>query len=64
MILIGAIQVLPRIFERIHVPVEVRDELSCEVTSPEVRTWMQQAPQWLEVAAAPLVAAEDSSLTR
>lgn len=62
LILIGAIQVLPHTFERIHVPVEVRDELSCEATPLDVRTWMQQPPHWLEVAAAPLVAAGDSSL--
>ena len=62
LILIGAIQVLPRIFEKIHVPFEVRDELTCEATPPDVRTWMQQPPQWLEITAAPLVGAEDSSL--
>lgn len=62
LILIGAIQLLPRIFEKIHVPIEVRDELIHEATPPDVRTWMQQPPQWLEVVAAPLVAAQDSSL--
>jgi predicted nucleic acid-binding protein len=62
LILIGAVQVLPRIFEKIHVPIEVRDELSCEATPPAVRTWMQQSPQWVEITAAPLVAPGDSSL--
>lgn len=62
LILIGAIQILPGIFEKIHVPIEVRDELTREVTPPDVRTWMQEPPQRLEVVAAPLVAAEDSSL--
>jgi predicted nucleic acid-binding protein len=62
LILIGAINVLPRIFEKVHVPIEVRDELTCDAAPPSVRTWMQQPPQWLEVLAAPAVASEDSSL--
>src|SRR5260370_35175239 len=56
LILIDATQVLPRIFEKIHVPIEVRDELTCDAAPPSVRTWMQQAPQWLEVLAAPALA--------
>ncbi len=62
LILIGAIHVLPRLFEKIHVPVEVRDELICEATPPLVRTWMQQSPQWLEILSVPAVVSEDSSL--
>ena len=62
LILIDAIHVLPGIFEKIHVPIEVRDELTCDAAPPSVRTWMQQPPQWLEVLAAPAVASEDSSL--
>jgi predicted nucleic acid-binding protein len=62
LILIDAIQVLPRLFEKIHVPIEVRDELIREATPLLVRTWMEQPPQWLEVLSAPVVAAEDSSL--
>lgn len=62
LILIDAIHVLPRIFEKIHLPIEVRDELSCEAAPPSVRTWMQQAPQWLEILAVPALASEDSSL--
>ncbi len=62
LILIGAINVLSRIFDKIHVPIEVRDELTCDAAPPSVRTWMQQPPQWLEVLAAPAVASEDSSL--
>lgn len=62
LILIAAVQVLPRLFEKIHVPIEVREELSCPATPPLVRTWMQQPPQWLEVLAAPVEASEDPSL--
>ncbi len=62
LILIDAVKVLPRIFEKIHLPIEVRDELSCEATPLPVRTWMQQPPHWLEILTAPAVASEDSSL--
>ncbi len=55
LILIGAVNVLPRIFEKIHAPMEVRDELSCEAAPPPVRTWMQQPPHWLEVLATPVL---------
>jgi predicted nucleic acid-binding protein len=62
LLLIGAIDVLPRVFQKIHVPVEVRDELSCEATPPAVRNWMQQPPHWLEILAAPVAASGDPSL--
>src|ERR1700686_1568839 len=62
LILIDAVDVLSRLFERIHVPVEVRDELSCEATPRLVRTWGQRPPDWLEVLAAPAVSPEDSAL--
>ncbi len=62
LILIGAVHVLPSIFEKIHVPIEVRDELSCEATPPAVRTWMRQPPHWLEILAATVATSEDSSL--
>lgn len=40
LILIGAIQVLLGIFEKIHVPVELRHELTCEARPPGcARLW-------------------------
>jgi predicted nucleic acid-binding protein len=62
LVLIDAVHVLPRLFERIHVPSEVREELTCEATPPLVRSWMQQPPHWLEVLAAPSVFSEDPEL--
>jgi|SRR5579859_894532 len=62
LILIDAIEVLPSIFEKIHVPIEVRDELSCEATPAAVRTWMECPPSWLEVFGTAAVAAGDSAL--
>jgi len=62
LILIEAIDVLPRIFQKIHVPIEVCEELNREATPPRLRTWMRQPPEWLEVLAAPTGASEDPSL--
>jgi predicted nucleic acid-binding protein len=62
LILAEAVHVLPRLFERIHVPAEVRGELIHEATPAVVRTWMQKPPEWLEVLAAPAIPAEDHAL--
>ena len=59
LILIGAVEILPRLFEKIHVPTEIREELSRNASPPAVRTWMQQPPEWLVIDPAP---AEDASL--
>ena len=63
LILIEATHILPRLFERIHVPIEVRNELSCQAAPPAVRTWMQQPPNWLEILASPTAVSEDPSLS-
>ncbi|MGB7282685.1 MAG: hypothetical protein WBE13_10520 [Candidatus Acidiferrum sp.] len=44
LILIGAIEILPRLFEKIHIPIEIREELSRSASPAAVRTWMQQPP--------------------
>ena len=62
LILIDAVQVLPRIFEKIHVPVEVRDELIRVATPRAVRSWMERPPQWLEVLAVATKPTEDATL--
>jgi len=62
LILIGAVHVLPRIFEKIHVPEEVRDELVFHAAPQAVRTWMLQPPPWLEILAAPVSGPQDPSL--
>jgi len=62
LILIGAVQVLPRIFEKIHIPEEVRDELLFHAAPPVVRTWLQHPPPWLEILAAPVSVPQDPSL--
>ena len=62
LILIDAAHVLPRLFERIYVPVEVRDELTRAATPSAVRTWMHHLPKWLEIQALPVTASADSAL--
>jgi len=64
LILVDAVHVLPRLFERIYVPAEVRDELTCEATPALIRTWMRKSPEWLEVLAAPIIPAEDHACRR
>ena len=62
LILVDAVHVLPRLFETIHVPMEVHEELSCGATPAAVRAWMEGPPKWLEVHAAPIFSFEDASL--
>lgn len=62
LILIGSIDVLPKIFEKIHIPLEVHNELICESAPAPVRSWMQLPPSWLEIFVTPASAPEDSSL--
>ena len=62
LILIDAAVVLARLFEKIHVPTEVRNELICEAAPASVRKWMQQPPPWLEILTAPVGTHLDSSL--
>jgi predicted nucleic acid-binding protein len=53
LILIDAIGVLPKLFERIFIPVAVHKELIDSEAPEEVRAWILQAPAWLEVRANP-----------
>ena len=49
LILIGAIDVLPLVFDRVLIPAAVLDELSHAKTPDMVRFWIKDAPVWLEV---------------
>jgi predicted nucleic acid-binding protein len=49
LVLINAIEVLPKLFERIFVPAAVYDELAHAEAPAAVRTWIAQLPAWLEV---------------
>jgi predicted nucleic acid-binding protein len=50
-ILIGRIELLPRIFERIVLPAAVQAELSNPVAPPTVQRWIAAPPGWLEIVA-------------
>jgi predicted nucleic acid-binding protein len=49
LILIGHIDILPAMFERVLLPSAVRDELSNPDTPSLVRSWMANPPPWVEV---------------
>ena len=52
LILIEAVEILPRLYGRVLIPAEVEDELS-HARAPEiVRGWTADYPSWLEVAPA------------
>jgi len=53
LVLIDAIGLLPKLFERIFVPEAVRVELINREAPKEVRAWIEQAPAWLEVSPNP-----------
>jgi predicted nucleic acid-binding protein len=49
LVLIGAVDVLPKLFDEIVVPVAVRDEFVHADAPVVVRAWIAQAPAWLEI---------------
>ena len=53
LVLIDAIDLLPRLFGTVVVPGPVRAELSRPRTPAPVRTWLASSPAWLEAAGAP-----------
>jgi predicted nucleic acid-binding protein len=62
LILIDAVRVLPRLFEKVHIPIEIRKELTHPAAPEAVRDWMQQPPSWLETLSVPVMVIEDESL--
>ena len=55
LILIGHIDVLPRMFERVVLPTAVQSELSNSLAPPAVQRWIADFPAWLEIAQTPAV---------
>ncbi len=55
LILIGHIDLLPRLFERVVLLSVVLAELSHESAPESVRRWAAALPSWLEVAESPVV---------
>jgi len=56
LILIGCIEILPRLFTRLVLPSAVEAELTSTGAPKEVRTWIARPPAWLEIINAPAVA--------
>jgi predicted nucleic acid-binding protein len=51
LVLIGQVDLLLALFERVFVPEAVRDELQHVETPEPVRRWMAQPPVWIEIVA-------------
>jgi predicted nucleic acid-binding protein len=49
LVLIEAIELLPKLFEKVFVPAAIRAELVDQDAPAVVRTWAAQPPAWLEV---------------
>jgi predicted nucleic acid-binding protein len=49
LVLIAAIEILPRIYETVLIPPAVRDELAHPRAPQLVRDWITQPPSWLAV---------------
>jgi predicted nucleic acid-binding protein len=64
LVLTGDIELLPKLFGRILTPPAVRDELIDRDAPAEVRTWIAQAPDWLEVRPSPDIRRDDLVTSR
>src|SRR5437016_2989266 len=49
LVLIGSIEILPELFEKVILPSAVRDELADEGAPPAVRQWIAAPPSWIDV---------------
>jgi predicted nucleic acid-binding protein len=62
LVLIGHIEILPALFEKVNIPSVVHAELTRPEAPEAVRIWMQAQPAWLEVQTHPDSPFDDSSL--
>ena len=62
LILIGCIDLLPALFEKIIVPAAVQNELASRKAPSVIRQWIGNPPAWLEVRESPFSQAEDAAL--
>jgi predicted nucleic acid-binding protein len=60
LILVDAVDILPRLYGRVTIPDVVWIELTSEDAPPQVTAWAATRPGWIEVR--PVPASEDSSL--
>ena len=50
LVLIDAIDVLPRLYHRVVIPLAVQAELSVPEAPEAVRTWIGNSPSWLAIS--------------
>jgi predicted nucleic acid-binding protein len=62
LILIGQVDLLPALFEKIVLPATVLGELTSRKAPASVQTWSAALPAWLEVRETPTEVAKDASL--
>jgi predicted nucleic acid-binding protein len=60
LVLIGHIDILPVLFEKVIMPVAVLDELTDQDAPPSVQAWIASPPIWIEVEENP--ASSDDAL--
>jgi predicted nucleic acid-binding protein len=60
LVLIGHIDILPVLFEKVIMPVAVLDELTDQDAPPSVQAWIASPPVWIEVEENP--ASSDDAL--
>jgi predicted nucleic acid-binding protein len=60
--LIGHIDLLPVLFQKVVLPTAVQSELASSKAPPVVRHWITNLPDWVGVREAPLGLAEDALL--
>lgn len=53
LILLGHIEVLPHLYGRLLIPEKVAAELGSYKASAQVRSWISDPPEWLEIVACP-----------
>ena len=63
LILIGHIDLLPALFERVLLPMAVQFELASSKAPPSVREWIATLPSWVEVRESALHQPEDALLS-
>ena len=54
LILIEEVDILPRLYDRIVIPIGVFEELTATNSPEKVRVWFKKVPEWLETNASPL----------
>ena len=62
LLLIGHIDLLPALFDRVILPAVVRDELGHPKAPLVVREWINNPPDWVDIRQSPVSHAPDSAL--